>query len=100
MLSLRIVDSVRFLQMPLTAHALYFHLALHADDDGVVDLPRGPDKKNPAGAGVKAVEVDGFAGSERVLSRPAATGIDDCLSLQLRIQLSKPWTKLGTVCPL
>jgi hypothetical protein len=35
MLSLRIVDSARFLQMPLTAHALYFHLALHADDDGV-----------------------------------------------------------------
>ena len=26
-----------FLQMPLTAHALYFHLALHADDDGVVE---------------------------------------------------------------
>jgi hypothetical protein len=23
--------------MPLTAHALYFHLALHADDDGVVE---------------------------------------------------------------
>jgi hypothetical protein len=37
MLSLRIVDSARFLQMPLTAHALYFHLALHADDDGVVE---------------------------------------------------------------
>jgi hypothetical protein len=35
MLSLRIVDSARFL--PLTAHALYFHLALHADDDGVVE---------------------------------------------------------------
>ena len=37
MLSLRIVDSARFLQMPLTAHALYFHLDLHADDDGVVE---------------------------------------------------------------
>jgi hypothetical protein len=37
MLSLRIVDSARFLQMPLTAHTLYFHLALHADDDGVVE---------------------------------------------------------------
>jgi hypothetical protein len=37
MLSLRIVDSARFLQMPLAAHALYFHLALHADDDGVVE---------------------------------------------------------------
>jgi len=37
MLSLRIVDSARFVQMPLTAHALYFHLALHADDDGVVE---------------------------------------------------------------
>jgi hypothetical protein len=37
MVSLRIVDSGRFLQMPLTAHALYFYLALHADDDGVVE---------------------------------------------------------------
>jgi hypothetical protein len=37
MLSLRITNSARFLQMPLTAHALYFHLALQADDDGVVD---------------------------------------------------------------
>lgn len=37
MLSLRITNSARFLQMPLTAHALYFHLALHADDDGVVE---------------------------------------------------------------
>jgi hypothetical protein len=37
LLSLRIVDSARFLQMPLTAHAPYFPLALHADDDGVVE---------------------------------------------------------------
>jgi hypothetical protein len=45
------------------------------------------------------VEVDGFAGSERVFGsiQTAAIGIDDCLSLQrdsLRNQLSKPWTKL------
>jgi hypothetical protein len=37
MLSVRIINSARFLQMPLTAHALYFHLALQADDDGVVE---------------------------------------------------------------
>jgi hypothetical protein len=37
MLSLRIVDSTQCWQMPLTAHALYFHLALHTDGDGVVE---------------------------------------------------------------
>lgn len=37
MFSNRITDSAKFLKMPLSSQALYFHLGLHADDDGVVE---------------------------------------------------------------
>ena len=37
MFSKKITDSGEFLKMPLTTQCLYFHLNLHADDDGVVD---------------------------------------------------------------
>jgi len=37
MFSNRIAGSARFLQMPLEAQALYFHLILNADDDGIVE---------------------------------------------------------------
>lgn len=37
MISRRITDSAKFLRMPLTSQALYFHLILHADDDGIVE---------------------------------------------------------------
>ncbi len=37
MCSNRIVKSSRFLQMPLESQALYFHLIINADDDGVVE---------------------------------------------------------------
>jgi len=32
-----VVNASPFLKMPLTSQALYFHLGLQADDDGVVD---------------------------------------------------------------
>ena len=35
-----IVDSDAFLDMPLSAQALYFHLGMRADDDGFVNNPR------------------------------------------------------------
>ena len=35
-----IVDSDAFLGMPMSAQALYFHLAMRADDDGFVNKPR------------------------------------------------------------
>ena len=35
-----IIDSDCFLDMPLTAQALYFHLAMRADDDGFVNNPK------------------------------------------------------------
>lgn len=35
-----VVDSDAFLDMPLTAQALYFHLGIQADDDGFVASPK------------------------------------------------------------
>ena len=40
MFSKQIIDSDAFLDMPLSAQALYFHLSMRADDDGFVDNPR------------------------------------------------------------
>ena len=37
MFSIRLVNSARFLKMPISSQALYFHLGLHADDDGIVE---------------------------------------------------------------
>lgn len=35
-----VVESDAFIDMPLTAQALYFHLGMAGDDDGVVDAPK------------------------------------------------------------
>lgn len=40
MFSLCVVDTDKFLDMPTSAQALYFHLGMHADDDGFVSSPR------------------------------------------------------------
>lgn len=40
MFSKTVIDSDCFLDMPLTAQALYFHLAMRADDDGFVNNPK------------------------------------------------------------
>jgi len=37
MFSLKIINSARFLKMPVSSQLLYFHLGLNADDDGVVE---------------------------------------------------------------
>ncbi|WP_241414864.1 hypothetical protein [Clostridium beijerinckii] len=37
MFSLKIIDSARFLKMPISSQLLYFHLCMRADDDGVVE---------------------------------------------------------------
>lgn len=37
MFSSRITESTRFLKMPVASQNLYFHLGMHADDDGVVE---------------------------------------------------------------
>lgn len=35
-----IIDSDAFLDMPLSTHALYFHLSMRADDDGFINNPK------------------------------------------------------------
>ena len=40
MFSKLIIDSDLFLDMPLSAQALYFHLAMRADDDGFINNPK------------------------------------------------------------
>lgn len=40
MFTKQIIDSDAFLDMPLSAQALYFHLNMRADDDGFVNSPR------------------------------------------------------------
>lgn len=40
MFSLKVVDTDRFLEMPASAQALYFHLGMHGDDDGFVASPK------------------------------------------------------------
>lgn len=40
MFSLDVIDTDRFLEMPTSAQALYFHLGMHGDDDGFVCSPR------------------------------------------------------------
>ena len=40
MFTLTVVDSDAFLEMPLSAQALYFHLNMRADDDGFVGNPK------------------------------------------------------------
>ena len=40
MFSKQVIDSDAFSDMPLTAQALYFHLAMRADDDGFVNSPK------------------------------------------------------------
>lgn len=37
MFSARVTESTRFIKMPATSQNLYFHLGMHADDDGVVE---------------------------------------------------------------
>lgn len=40
MFSKSVIDSDLFLDMPLSAQALYFHLSMRADDDGFVNNPK------------------------------------------------------------
>jgi len=40
MLSLKIIDTDAFLEMPASSQLLYFHLTMRADDEGFVDSPK------------------------------------------------------------
>ena len=41
MISVNVVSGDAFLDLPVGAQALYFHLVLQGDDDGFVNSPRG-----------------------------------------------------------
>lgn len=61
MFSKQLTDTDRFLDLPVKAQALYFHLGMHADDDGFVTGPRrvarliGADEKE-----LKLLEKQGY----------------------------------------
>ena len=40
MFSMQVVDTDKFMDMPTSTQALYFHLGMHGDDDGFVASPR------------------------------------------------------------
>lgn len=40
MFTQKIIDSDAFLEMPMSTQALYFHLAMRADDDGFINNPK------------------------------------------------------------
>ena len=40
MFSKDVVETDKFLNMPLTSQALYFHLGMEADDDGFIASPK------------------------------------------------------------
>ena len=40
MFSIYVIDTDAFLDMPLSAQALYFHLNMRADDDGFIGNPK------------------------------------------------------------
>ena len=40
MFAMTIIDSDAFLDMPLSAQALYFHLSMRADDEGFINNPK------------------------------------------------------------
>ena len=40
MFSIKVVDTDKFLEMPSSSQALYFHLGMHGDDDGFVSSPK------------------------------------------------------------
>lgn len=41
MFSLAVIDTDDFLDLPVSAQCLYFHLGMHGDDDGFVSCPKG-----------------------------------------------------------
>lgn len=40
MVNIRVIDSDKFLELPLSSQALYFHLLMRADDDGFINNPK------------------------------------------------------------
>lgn len=69
MFSLDVVDTDRFLDMPSSTQALYFHLGMQADDDGFVASP----KRTTAMCGCSADDLNLLAAKGFV--RPFESGV-------------------------
>lgn len=69
MFSLDVVDTDRFLDMPCSTQALYFHLGMRADDDGFVASP----KRTTAMCGCSADDLNLLAAKGFV--RPFESGV-------------------------
>lgn len=60
MFSKRIINSARFLKMPVSSQCLYFHLGLHADDDGIVEAYTVMNSVGASEDDLKILVVKGF----------------------------------------
>ena len=60
MFSKRIVSSAKFLKMPISSQCLYFHLGLHADDDGVVEAYTVMNSVGASEDDIKVLVTKGF----------------------------------------
>jgi hypothetical protein len=63
MFSKTIIDSDAFLDMPMSSQALYFHLAMRADDDGFINNP----KRVMRTVGANQNDLDVLAGKRYIL---------------------------------
>jgi hypothetical protein len=74
MFSKRIISGARFLKMPLSTQALYFHLGLNADDDGIVEAYVVMNLVGAAEDDLKVLVAKGFV---TVLNDDLVTYIND-----------------------
>lgn len=74
MFSKKIIDSARFLKMPVSSQALYFHMGVRADDDGVVE---GYNVMKMTGATEDDLKVLVAKGFVTVLNEDLVTYIND-----------------------
>lgn len=74
MFSKRVIGSARFLRMPGSTQALYFHLGMAADDDGIVEAYPIMQMVNVSEDDLKLLEAKGFV---KVLNEDLVTYILD-----------------------
>lgn len=76
MFSAKIINSARFLKMPIDAQNLYFHLGLRADDDGIVEAFMVMRLIGSTEDNLKILHAKGFV---RILNEDLVTYITDWL---------------------
>ena len=74
MVSVKIIDSAKFIKMPVSTQALYFHLLSRADDDGIVEAFNIMRMTGASEDDLKVLTAKGFA---RILNEDLVTYITD-----------------------